>query len=85
MLTIRGQVACLMPAIHITAWAVAGYLSIAVLIPGHELAVLVLGTLVAIGMAVAVMRIAHRSQFAELFYMAKRVVGLGDPQENVVS
>lgn len=80
MLTLRSQIASLTPAVHITIWAVAVYLSISVAIPGHDLAVLALGTFVACCAGAAVMRLAHRSLLAELVYMTKRVAGLGGPQ-----
>jgi PST family polysaccharide transporter len=85
MLTIRGQIASLAPAVHIAIWAVAVYQLTAAAIPGHDLAVLALGTFVAGCIGVAVMRLAHRSLLAELVYMTKRVAGLGGPQQYFAS
>jgi O-antigen/teichoic acid export membrane protein len=81
-LTIRGQIGSLMPGAHIAIWSVAAYLLIAVTIPGHELVVLVLGTLVAVCTGLAVLRFAHRPLLAELVYMTKRIAGRSGPEQD---
>jgi O-antigen/teichoic acid export membrane protein len=76
-MTIRTQIAALVPGAHVAMWVVVAYLSIAVAISGHDLLVLVLGILVAGCAGAAVLRFAHRSLAAELIYMAKRIAGRG--------
>jgi O-antigen/teichoic acid export membrane protein len=78
-MTVRTQIGTLIPGAHMAIWAAATYLGIAVAIPGHDLAVLVLGTVAAGCAATAVLRIFHRSLATELIYMVKRIAGRGAP------
>ena len=84
-LTLRSQIASLVPATHVAIWVAAAYVLTAAAIPGHDLVVFALGILVAGCAGVAVLRLAHRSQWAELVYMTKRIVGRGSPQTGVAS
>ena len=76
---LRAQIASLLPGIHTAFWVAASYLGVAAIIPGHEEIVLAVGILVAVCVGVAVLRVAHRSLFFELIYMAKRIMGRGGP------
>ena len=49
----------------------------AVAFAGHDLIVLGLGALVAVGVGLAVMRVAHPSQLSELLRLVNRVLGRG--------
>lgn len=80
-MTLRGQIASLMPAAHVAIWAAAVYLLIATTIPHHELIVLILGTVLAGCAAAAVLRLAHRPLLAELVHMANRIAGRGGPPQ----
>lgn len=77
-LSIREQVASLVPAVHIAAWMGAGYLLVAALIPRHELVVLAGGTTLALAVGLVVLRVVHPGMFIELSYLAKRIIGRGD-------
>jgi O-antigen/teichoic acid export membrane protein len=79
-LTLRSQIASLVPAAHVAIWVAAVYLLIAAAIPDHELVVLAVGILVAGCAGVAALRLAHRSLWAELVHMTKRIVGRGSPR-----
>ena len=81
-MTLRGQIASLMPAAHVAIWVAAVYLVIAATIPGHELLVLALGAVMAGCTGAAVLRLVHRSLWAELVYMTNRIVGRGSPPED---
>jgi PST family polysaccharide transporter len=81
-LTIRQQIASLVPAAHVAIWVAAAYLLIAAAIPGHELVALAVGILVAVCAGVVVLRLAHRSLLAELVYMTKRIMGRGSPRQD---
>jgi PST family polysaccharide transporter len=74
-LTLRGQAATLWPGVHVAIWTAAVYLLIAVIMPEHELAVLVLGVPTAVLVGVGVLRVAHRSQLAELVHLSYRLLG----------
>lgn len=78
-LTLREQAAQLVPGLHVAAWVAAGYLLVAVAIPGRDALVLVLGVLAAAVAGLAVLRVVHRAQLAELLYMANRILGRGKP------
>jgi O-antigen/teichoic acid export membrane protein len=77
--TLRSQITSLIPAAHVAIWIAVVYLLIAAAIPGHELGVLTLGTVMAGCTGAAVLRLAHRSLLAELVHMISRVVGRGNP------
>jgi PST family polysaccharide transporter len=74
-MNIRSQAAQLAPGLHVALWMTAAYLAVAVAIHGHELVVLILGLLAALAVGVAVLRVAHRSQLAELLHMVNRLAG----------
>ena len=74
-ITLRGQAAMLWPGVHVASWTAAVYLLIAIIVPGHELAVLMLGAPVAVLVGVGVLRVAHRAQLAELVYLGYRLTG----------
>ncbi len=79
---LREQIVSLMPAAHVALWVAGLYLLIAVAIPGHELAVLMLGIVVAGGAGVAVLRFAHRDLLSELVHMASRLAGRRSPEQD---
>ena len=79
-MTLRKQVGSLMPALHIAVWVAATYLLFTIAIPGNDLLELVLGTATAACAGAAVLRLAHRSLWAELVHMINRIVGRGGPQ-----
>jgi O-antigen/teichoic acid export membrane protein len=81
-MTLRGQIALVMPAAHVAIWVAGTYLVIAIAIPHHELGVLALGIVVAGCSGAAVLRLAHRSLLAELVHMANRIVGRGSPPQD---
>ena len=81
-LTIRKQIASLVPAAHVAIWVAAAYLLIAAAISGHELVALAVGMLAAVCAGVVVLRLAHRSLLAELVYMTKRIMGRGSPRQD---
>ncbi|HEV2779868.1 MAG TPA: lipopolysaccharide biosynthesis protein [Actinophytocola sp.] len=74
-MSLRGQAATLAPGVHLAAWVAGAYLLVAVAIPGNDLLVLALGLPVAAAAGLAVLRLVHRQQLAELVHMANRVVG----------
>lgn len=78
-ITIRGQVATLVPGIHVAIWSAAAYLLIAIAIPGRELVVLALGLPAALAVGAVVLRVVHRAQLTELVHLAGRIVGRTRP------
>lgn len=81
-MTIRGQIASLVPPAHVAIWVAGVYLAVAIAIPQHEALVLAVGIVLAGCAGVAVLRFAHRSLLAELIHMANRIVGRGGPQQD---
>ena len=81
-MTVRSQVALLLPACHVAIWVAAVYLVVATVIPSHEVVVLAVGVLAASLTGAAVLRLAHRSLLAELMYMTNRVIGRGGPRQD---
>ncbi|USC16809.1 MULTISPECIES: lipopolysaccharide biosynthesis protein [Rhodococcus] len=75
--TLRSQVALLLPGLHVAIWAAATYLLVAVLVPDRTVVVLVLGMPGAAVAGATVLRLAHPTLFAELRHMADRVLGRG--------
>jgi O-antigen/teichoic acid export membrane protein len=78
-MTVRRQVASLIPACHVAIWVTAAYLVVAILIPSHQLVVLAVGVLLAALTGATVLRLAHRSLWGELMQMTKRIIGRGGP------
>jgi O-antigen/teichoic acid export membrane protein len=74
-IALRDQAATLWPGIHVASWTAAAYLLIATIVPGHELAVLLLGAPAAALVGVGVLRVAHRRQLAELLHLGSRLAG----------
>lgn len=79
--SLRTQAATLIPALHVAAWVAGSYLLVAVAITGRDALVLVLGIGLAALAGLAVLRLVHRAQLAELLYMANRILGRGRPAE----
>ncbi|MGW0042432.1 lipopolysaccharide biosynthesis protein [Rhodococcus sp. NPDC003348] len=80
-MTLRSQVASLVPGAHVAAWVAAAYLAVSVAIPGRELVVLLLGGLAGAAAGIGVMRLVHRALLGELVYMVKRILGTGERDE----
>jgi PST family polysaccharide transporter len=74
-ITLRSQAATLWPGMHVASWTAGVYLLIAIIVPGHELAVLMLGAPTAVLAGVGVLRVAHRGQLAELLHLSGRLTG----------
>jgi PST family polysaccharide transporter len=81
-MTFRGQIASLIPAVHVALWAAGVYVMVAAAIPSHEMLALALGTVMAGCTGAAVLRLAHRSLWAELVHMTNRIVGRGGLSED---
>jgi O-antigen/teichoic acid export membrane protein len=82
-MTLRAQIASLIPAVHVALWVAGMYLVTAAAIPGHEMLALAFGTVMAGCTGAAVLRLAHRSLWAELIHMANRILGrAGGPEED---
>jgi O-antigen/teichoic acid export membrane protein len=74
-MTVRSQVAMLTPGVHVAIWVAAAYLLVAIGIAGHDLLALALGVPAAVAVGVAVLRLIHSAQLAELAHMANRLLG----------
>jgi O-antigen/teichoic acid export membrane protein len=74
-ITLRSQAAMLLPGVHVAGWTAAAYLLIAIIIPNHDLAVLMLGLPTATLLGVGILRVAHRGQLAELVHLGYRLIG----------
>jgi O-antigen/teichoic acid export membrane protein len=83
-LTLRSQAATLWPGLHVASWAAAAYLLIAIIVPEHDLAVLMLGLPAAVLVGVGVLRVAHSGQLAELLHLGYRLTGRNGRQSGVV-
>ncbi|GAA3457623.1 lipopolysaccharide biosynthesis protein [Dactylosporangium matsuzakiense] len=74
-MTLRSQIATLGPGLHVGFWMAVVYLAIAVAIDGHDLIVLIAGLAAAVAAALAVLRLAHRTQLRELLSMGNSLAG----------
>jgi O-antigen/teichoic acid export membrane protein len=74
-MTLRSQAAMLWPGVHVAIWTTAAYLLIAIIVPAHELAVLMLGAPAAVLVGVGILRVAHHAQLAELLHLGYRLTG----------
>ncbi|HET9257176.1 MAG TPA: hypothetical protein VFO16_18525, partial [Pseudonocardiaceae bacterium] len=74
-ITVRGQIAALLPGVHMAAWAAGAYLLVAAGTGGNDLVTLLAGTPAAVIAGAAVLRLGHRSHYLELMHMVSRVSG----------
>jgi O-antigen/teichoic acid export membrane protein len=74
-MTVRGQLAMLVPGLHVAAWVAGTYLLVAVAVTGHNLLVLALGVPAALGIGAAALRLFHPALLAELVDLGQRLVG----------
>ena len=79
-MTVRGQVAMLVPGVHVAIWVVMIYLLVALAITGHDLVVLLLGVPAAAAAGVVVLRVFHPAQLAELIRVSRRLVVRARPR-----
>lgn len=77
----REQIKLLVPAAHVAAWVAGVYLLIAWSLPHDDLVVVAVGVTAACGVGFAVLRTAHRSQWAEIIYMVNKM-GRRDPGQD---
>ena len=75
-MTLSSQVRALVPGIHVALWIAAAYTAVAMVVD-HDLLALALGVPVSLGAGLAVLRIAHPTQLAELVHIGSRVLGRG--------
>ena len=74
-MTVSSQARSLLPGVHVALWTAAAYTVVATVVGSHELVALVAGASAAVLVSAAVLRVAHRSQFAELAHIARRMLG----------
>jgi O-antigen/teichoic acid export membrane protein len=74
-MTLRVQLAMLVPGLHVAIWVAGTYLLIAVAITGHDAIVLALGVPAALGTGTAVVRLFHPAQLAEFIQVGSRLLG----------
>jgi O-antigen/teichoic acid export membrane protein len=72
---VRGQLAMLVPGLHVALWAAAAYLLVAAAVTGHDLLVLALGVPAALLTGVGVLRLCHPAQLAEFVHLGSRLIG----------
>jgi PST family polysaccharide transporter len=70
------QIRALLPGIHVGLWVGASYAVVAGLVEASETVVLAVGVPVACVVGLAILRIAHHGEFAELAHILSRVLGL---------
>ncbi len=73
------QATALLPAVHVSTWIATTYVLVAVGTAGNALVVLLVGVPTALLVGIAALRLAHRSQYAELVHMTHRILGRGGP------
>ena len=76
-MSLRGQIAALIPAVHVAIWVAGVYLLIATAIPRQELLVLIVGSVAAGCAGAAVLRVVHSALWVELIHMANRIAKRG--------
>lgn len=69
------QITPLLPALHVAAWMAGVYLAIAIAVPRHEVVVLIVGLVAALGAGFIVLRFVHRRLLAEIISMGKSLAG----------
>jgi O-antigen/teichoic acid export membrane protein len=79
-LSVSSQIRALSPGIHVGLWVAASYTVVAVLVDANDAVTLALGVPVSAAVGLAVLRIAHPAQFAELVHILSRVLGRPRPK-----
>ncbi|GAB2567775.1 oligosaccharide flippase family protein [Nocardia heshunensis] len=71
----REQFALLIPGLHIACWVAAAYAAVALVLHGHNFAILCAGTVFALAVGVGVLRLVYRAQLEEILHLVQRVLG----------
>jgi PST family polysaccharide transporter len=74
-MTLSSQARSLMPGVHVALWIAATYTALAAIVDPDDLVTLALGVPVSVVVGLTVLRMAHKSQFAELVHIANRALG----------
>ena len=74
-ISVRTQIASLVPAVHAAAWGVAVYLGVVHVVPSEGAGLFVVGTMLSAATAVAVVRFCHRSLYDELSHILRHLGG----------
>ncbi|WP_082067934.1 oligosaccharide flippase family protein [Mycolicibacterium llatzerense] len=74
-ISVRTQIASLVPAVHAAAWGVAVYLGVVKFVPSEGAGLLIVGTMLSAAAAVAVVRLCHRSLYDELSHIVRHLGG----------
>jgi len=79
-MSVFGQIRALLPGVHAGAWMAVSYSVVAVLAGQHDIVALAIGVPLSVAVGLAVLRVAHHSQFAELVHIASRLLGGARPR-----
>jgi PST family polysaccharide transporter len=79
-LSVSSQIRALSAGIHVGLWVAASYTVVAVLVGANNAVALAVGLPVSGAVGLAVLRIAHPAQFAELVHILSRVMGRPGPK-----
>jgi hypothetical protein len=77
---VSSQIRALSPGIHVGLWVAASYTVVAVLVGASDAVALAVGVPVSGAIGLAVLRLAHPAQFAELVHILNRVLGRARPK-----
>jgi O-antigen/teichoic acid export membrane protein len=83
-MSVSSQIRALSPGIHVGLWVAASYTVVAVLVDASDAVVLAVGVPVSGAVGLAVLRIAHPGQFAELVHILSRVLGRAETKLGAV-
>jgi hypothetical protein len=79
-MSVSSPIRALSPGIHVGLWVAASYTAVAIPIDASDAVVLGVGVPVSVAVGLAVLRIAHAGQLAELVHILCRVLGLARPK-----
>jgi PST family polysaccharide transporter len=74
-MSVRGQIASLLPACHVALWTAAAYIFVRLAVAGHPIVTLAVGASTAVGIGLGVLWLAHRTLLDELTYLVTRLLG----------
>jgi PST family polysaccharide transporter len=79
-MSVSSQIRALFPGVHVGLWMAASYTGISVLVHRSDVVALAVGVPVSVAIGLAVLRLAHPAQLAELVDIVSRVLGRARPK-----
>jgi len=83
-MSVSSQIRALAPGVHVGLWVAASYTVVAAFVDVNDAVALAVGAPLSVAVGLAVLRLAHSAEFAELGHILGRVLGRARPELGAV-